>query len=184
MVEDVLNLVAVRRDELPVWKWAEKGWMKEVNALVPYFIAILAFPYRSTDFGKVVIEHWPGNVEYTIKDTKAFYRMKDGYQSFVSLLNEATQIGELPSTTIDIYSHHWPFNIVGPPEIRYVSEYDQARKEGFLSINEHRLYTPLICKLDFREWCIRKGRWPLHEGSLLREWFPNEMLDFSPISNT
>lgn len=152
MFDDLLFLLDIPKDKVPVWEWAKRGWIKDVEELSPYFIALLRYPYLGIK-----------------EDDKSQYEgLKKNFIMFSNLIKSAINAGELPAKPIDFYDHHWPFSTFGMPGLNPLAEI--ARKQG--KPKSHiQLPTHLIHRDDFRGWLIKKGAWQtLQETCLLRKW--------------
>ncbi|SMF96532.1 hypothetical protein SAMN02949497_3932 [Methylomagnum ishizawai] len=166
MFDDLLFLLDIPKNKVPVWEWAKRGWIKDVEELSPYFIALLRYPYLGIK-----------------EDDKSQYEnLRKNFIMFSGLIKSAINTGELPAKPIDFYDHHWPFSTLGTPGLNPLAEI--ARKQGKPKAHI-QLPTYLIHRDDFREWLIKKGAWQtLQEACLLKKWLEEDKTPSPMIFST
>lgn len=174
MSDDILDHLTVRRDCVPLPEWAKRGWLKDVDALTPYFIALLYYPYHGADCGPVEIIKTGSTTDYLGAKGNPYSELKKKCLRLTKRIIEAVEAGELPAKTIDFYEYHWPFAVGGNPGLNPL-EYLSAKQGKRKSPGTAKLPTLLIRRDDFRIWLINRGLWhTLKDECLLKKWFMDE----------
>jgi hypothetical protein len=156
------DLLKTRRGEYTLLEWADRdGWLNDIEELAPFFIALLVFPYVRID---------------KEEEPESYRAMENDFLALCDAITGAANSGELPSQSINLYYYDFPFRFDGPILDAYIAPltllYVNQRK--FRECHHKPCLIPLIHRDDFKQWLIRKGKWPLPEDCLLRKWFTDD----------
>lgn len=164
MFDDILFS---RRREYALLEWANRnGWLATVDCLIPFEIAILAFPYTAIDQEE--------EEELYLSEESNFLTLSSG-------IFDAVDNGELKADIINLgdYRPEFKFDLYGGfgrynDSFGGYSSCEQWLKTFQFTHTTHiykKCPIPLIFREDFKRWRISKGDWPLPETCLLRKWF-------------
>lgn len=152
------DLLKTRRDEFTLLEWADNGWLSEVKELDPFCIALLQYPYTKIN---------KRNKKKRDKTNTLFMSACD------LLLYEATQ-GDIPCCYIKPFRIPFMFDLARPGEDGDNSfafcAWVAFRRINFPSFKLN-YDIPIIPREEFKQWLIKKGKWPVSPDSLLSRWF-------------
>lgn len=175
------DLLKTRRDGFTLLEWAGNGWLAELARLDVFSIALLAYPYVRIDR-----EENPDGYTRTEAEFKAFCdtllieTKQGGLPEHASWCGAAHPTDTLYSKGTS-HSYHVPF-IFDPALYHYEDRkadsnnafhlymWAQSSRREFKAFKFPR-EVPIIARDEFKQWLIRKGKWPVSPDSLLSRWF-------------
>lgn len=143
MLDDLLK---EKRNRFTLLELAENdGWLRDIDELPPYFIALLCFP--STEHRKKRL-------------------------AFSDLITESANKEELPSKKVDAYTYNWLFN---PNEFLRSFSLDVYNPLTHIKAKKGKItkpfYITVVSRNNFCDWLLKKGDFSIKQYDYLIRWF-------------
>jgi hypothetical protein len=167
------RLLTSNRRDFTLLEWAERdGWLENITELLPFEIAILAFPYTRIDEDK---------------NPKDYKRGLSDFLAFCDALYCATDRGELPSYPIRLADYKPRFLFESPfpyddddfdgkpySRDRYLLPFEWIQFRQRISDpcdhKYNKIVSPLILREDIRAWLLHTVSEPLDRSNHLVRW--------------